>query len=299
MANTIASSLVMLKKFLAKKGVEYEVFFGQGVKISKSELGKLLPQNQRFGCMPSKAVYDKGANLAEVDPLEYRYRSAGGHIHIGDGYKPIPGFAELIKKNPNDFVKILDIIVGNTCVLFDRSPENKRRRKLYGRAGEYRLPKHGIEYRTPSNFWLQNYILMSMVFGLTRLAVDIARDDFTRNSFINAVDLGLIQKAINENDFKLALANYKTIIPLLEEGLANGSNWAMGDYGLTVDRLETLSELAISVNEKGIGHWLDVKDPWKHWLKLPEAHDIDGFGDWIVNVVPRKLQRDKETEKKN
>ena len=78
-----------------------------------------------------------------------------------------------LHEDPLLAVKILDIVVGNTCVIMDRAPSQVERRKVYGRAGEYRLPAHGIEYRTLSNFWLRSYQLTHLVFSLARFAINI------------------------------------------------------------------------------------------------------------------------------
>jgi len=111
-------------------------------------------------------------------------------------------------------IKLLDIIVGNTCVLLDRNPDQQIRRQTYGRAGDYRLPKYGIEYRTLSNFWLQHYTLMSLVFGLAReavllLATDIINNNYNiSNTIIESIDEADIKNAINNNDFELAKQNF-------------------------------------------------------------------------------------------
>jgi hypothetical protein len=201
-----------------------------------------------------------------------------------------------IKERPDDMVKMLDIICGNTCVLIDRDEGNKIRRKLYGRAGEYRLPKHGLEYRTLSNFWLEAYPLMSFAFGMARLAVQLMshepeKVDAYFKAFTEAVDMADIEKAINENDFDLAYSNFKKIEPLLLQVCAvqdhcpiNRGNMAQFHY--FVNRVKTL----------GIKHYFP-QDPITHWTAqaptlLPSTRI--GFHDFMRIVVDAEMQAEKK-----
>src|SRR5690606_38791590 len=123
----------------------------------------------------------------------------------------------------------LDLVVGIPSVLMDRDPSNIERRKLYGRAGEYRLPAHGFEYRTPSNFWLTSYPLMSLVFGLARMAVQMAGSPHYQlylREFFSEYSTKEVEHAINSNDFNLAYKIYnsieKKLISIIPEGRDKG-----------------------------------------------------------------------------
>lgn len=234
LANKIAQSFALTEQILSahKDSKDLSISLDTLVDIDKVELGDLSDKAKYFGCTPSKNIYDEKNIMPIKDSSKYYKRSAGGHIHLGFGNP------KLAHDNARNIVAMLDIIVGNTCVLFDRHEGNAERRKLYGRAGEYRLPKHGIEYRTVSNFWLRDYKLMSGVFGLARLAVRILDSsdkvfrrwegsfghetiveyrtpDFAQQIF-DAVDLEKVRQAINENDFDLAMENFMRIKPILE-----------------------------------------------------------------------------------
>lgn len=197
------------------KGMGYEISFSNTVDVSKDELETLSPACQGFGCSPSKNVY--GSNPVRVsDASKFYKRSAGGHIHLGiseGGYDE-----EAYKK----MVRLLDILVGNTCVLIDRDENNKVRRENYGRAGEYRTPKHGLEYRTLSNFWLDSYTLGHFVLGMARYAVMVYHNGLYEK-VINMVNEKDIVDAINNNDFDLAFANFKKLIPLFMDTPNNGA----------------------------------------------------------------------------
>jgi hypothetical protein len=109
------------------------------------------PEHVAFGCMKSLNVYGmKGIDLPgdQVD-----YRSAGGHIHFGCGK-----------------LQALDAVLGVMCVSLFEGHDDPRRRLMYGLAGEYRLPPHGLEYRTLSNAWLSHPLIANIVFDVGRKA---------------------------------------------------------------------------------------------------------------------------------
>lgn len=291
MANEIAACFRSLKVIIDKKKEAVQVDFSRTVKITKTELSKLDPNNQRFGCMPSFNAYpDGGVNLGEVDPLVYRYRSAGGHIHIS--HNEVAKMQAQFKDDPATFIKMMDIIVGNTCVLLDRDRGNITRRKTYGRAGEFRLPKHGIEYRVLSNFWLTSYPLMSMVFGLSRLVMSMfnspSKDVFIKQ-FTEAVDEMDIRNAINTNNYRLAYKNFKKIEQLLIEATGQECFGSLPFDGRTMKAFNYFFE---KIKENGLKYWFK-EDPFDHWCNLPEAHG-SGAHHFLVNVVTPEMQRNEK-----
>lgn len=121
-----------------------------------------------FGCDPSTNAYGLDPVFFE-DPRLVPYRSAGGHIHFG-GMEVI-GLMKSEKRN--DVVKVLDRFVGLPCVALFDGIDDHRRRQLYGRAGEYRIPPHGIEYRVLSNAWLAHPAIMHLVMNTARAAMSL------------------------------------------------------------------------------------------------------------------------------
>jgi len=71
-------------------------------------------------------------------------------------------------------IKLLDLIVGIPCVILDDSKGAVIRRSEYGRAGCFRPTPYGIEYRTPSCWWIKSPITVSLILGLARLSWSIA-----------------------------------------------------------------------------------------------------------------------------
>lgn len=120
-------------------------------------------EHVEFGCMPSKNVY--GMSGRKEDGRNVPFRSAGGHIHLQ--------LTESQKKKTEQYVKALDAILGVACVSLFGSFDDARRRELYGLAGEYRTPSHGLEYRPLSNMWLCHPTITYIVFELARKVISL------------------------------------------------------------------------------------------------------------------------------
>lgn len=126
----------------------------------------------QFACSPSLNVY--GLKGKEVPPRELPFRSTGGHIHFG-----------IHDKNKNEesvkqMVRALDAILGVACVSLFAKIDNPIRRQFYGLAGEYRTPKHGLEYRTLSNGWICHPMIAHMVCDLARKCVVFGEKGFLK-----------------------------------------------------------------------------------------------------------------------
>lgn len=281
---------------------ELKTNFKPTVEIKKAELDTLAEKSKIFGCAPSKTV-GTVKNEITVDPKEYMYRSAGGHIHIGKNKLPsqylntYDNWGNIIEgkvKNPpysrdkhihdildtpERLVPILDIIIGNTCVLIDRNEGNIERRKVYGRAGEHRTPKHGLEYRTLSNFWLHSYPLMSFVMSLTRFAVGICVDSTEQDNYeqelLSLISMEDIHKAINENDFDLALSNFNKIKSFIE-------TYSSDSFPLNKENLHLFEYFY----KKGIDHWFpeDAMTNWRSFV-LNYTVRAQGWENFLLSTV--------------
>lgn len=282
----------------AKKGMNITADFGRTVEISKEALMDLAEESRKFGCAPSNSIYSNpvGMKLAEVDPTEYRVRAAGGHIHLGSfgrNNKDQIRLDNALKKDYKRTVAMLDLIVGNTCVMLDRDEGNIERRKVYGKAGEYRLPKHGLEYRTLSNFWLTSAPLVSFAFGMARLAVQLMASehaDLYFKTFMSQVKASDVHEAINNNDFNLAASNYQKIEPLILEVL-HGSN--AFSHPITRDTADAFHHFINTITDKGLNYWFP-KDPMQYWIEETGAYN-NGFHTFTTNVVIPDMNKTNTT----
>jgi hypothetical protein len=120
-------------------------------------------EHVEFGCMPSKNAY--GMKGRSEDGRNVPFRSAGGHIHLQ--LRPEQ------KKRVEEYVKALDAILGVACVGLFGAFDDPRRRELYGLAGEYRTPSHGLEYRPLSNVWMCHPTITYIVFEMARKIISL------------------------------------------------------------------------------------------------------------------------------
>lgn len=232
------------------------------VEVSREELDSLSEASRILGCTPSKNIY--GDRPITVDPKTYRKRSAGGHVHLGLAGTKIYD-QNSVEEIRHRLVPYLDVFVGNTCTLLDRDPGAAERRENYGRAGEYRLPDHGVEYRTTSNFWLRSYSLMNLVFGLAHVAVasleDTLKGGTLEDELMEVVDFPRVIQAIDTSNWDLAKANFLDIRPYLVKHLPKAGEW-----GLTPDTIDKFLMLAEAVKTEGLEKFFP-DDPVTHWSK--------------------------------
>ena len=106
------------------------------IEYSAEELD--TPEAWKAGCDPSLNAYNKptGRGIRYKD----NWRFGGTHFNID------------CTGSKEQFAMALDNTLGLISVLATQCPEDERRRReLYGRAGEYRSKPFGIEYRVLSN----------------------------------------------------------------------------------------------------------------------------------------------------
>src|ERR1035437_2357596 len=272
LGNEIHTCFKQLRNYLKREKKEkLTLTFDPLVKITQAELDSLSDKSKVFGCAPSNNVYmSRGATRITVNPKKYLKRSACGHIHLGtDPYERI---LRKKLKTPELMVPLLDLVVANSCVLIDRHPGNKERRQNYGRCGEYRVKPYGLEYRSLSNFWLNSYQLMSLVMGLCRQTVEMVDETTKDNNYVkalmNAVPRIDVIKAVQNNDWNLAYANFKKIEAILLTA-AGTSYW---NYPISNDTINKFHYFVKKIKEHGLTYWFK-RDPFTHWCNLPEGHD--------------------------
>ncbi len=163
-----------------------------------------LPVEWEIGCVPNFDVYQ---DIQRVPiPFSDGLRTGSFHIHVGNtDYKNKSAFRLVSKHSQRLAVKIMDVVVGCASVVFDRDPTAVARRKLYGKAGEWRPTKYGIEYRCLGNYALNSPELTSLVFDLTEFAMDFIRND-TAEDVLSKISPKVVQDAINNNNIGMASA---------------------------------------------------------------------------------------------
>lgn len=203
------------------------------------------PARAQFGCTPSLNAYDAEPMMAH-DGISVPFRMAGGHIHLG-----FHGSYKDVRTSPDHLrtvVKFLDRTAGLIGTALFSDMEDARRRLLYGRAGEYRTPSYGIEYRVPSNAWLLHPVIAHFYVGVVRRAAACAVHDL--HNGINPLDrLPMndeeVQIAINEQRPDVARALIGANMALMRELVYNvcGYSVTMTDFFIDAVMHRSLSDI--------------------------------------------------------
>jgi len=170
--DTVLKPIGMIAKCIASATFEHEQL--------QSE------QAQLFGCSESFNAWT--GNLHEVGRDNPLLRTAGGHIHVG--------YANPDNDTSVKIIQAMDLFLGVPSVLLDPDTD---RRKVYGKAGDYRLKIYGVEYRSLSTFWTENDELINWAFESALKAIEFVNSG---GIITNSED---IIKCINECNKEMAL----------------------------------------------------------------------------------------------
>lgn len=154
-------------------------------------------QAKVFGCDPDFNAYTGLENLRPYCD-DVTLRSCGGHIHISwDNVTPEEDYKQPKDETRRQLIKMLDFHIGVPSVLME--PENKRK-ELYGKAGSYRSKEYGVEYRTPSNYYLASKKLTDWIYTSALTAIQWINEGKTLDPYMDDV----VQAAINFNSKEMA-----------------------------------------------------------------------------------------------
>jgi Phage phiEco32-like COOH.NH2 ligase-type 2 len=227
-----------------------------------------------FGCAPSKNGYlRRDVVLKGIMARSLLVRFAGFHIHFG-----IPKLPPMRAKH---IVKQLDRVVGTFFVAMLDGMDDPIRRQFYGRAGEYRLPNHGLEYRVLSSAVMAHPALTHLAFDMARATAMYAvgglslidGEDAMFRECINNCDSQLARKLIEKNDefykalfsalygesklaFDLAEKSAKELLPIT----SMTDNWKL-DKGWTRHSEGTNSNFTNTRDGDGRDEKYDDDDP--------------------------------------
>lgn len=193
-----------IDRFVKDKNPELGIKCAASMKVDPDQLNS--PEARLFGCDPDYNVYTECMN-PKPEGERTNLRSAGFHIHFG-----YPNFNT---ESSLRMVKYFDLYLGLPSVLLDKDTQ---RRKLYGKAGSFRLCSYGFEYRTLSSAMMADRDKLRTIWSGIEKAV------FAFNRGVSLPESGYVRKAINENDIDLAKALIKKYNVLNTEDLCAESS---------------------------------------------------------------------------
>ena len=207
---------------MKKIPANHKIVLKPAAKIQREIIERADPEARRFGCAPDFNAYTRSTNTPEMDASRHPFRYAGGHIHIGlsdIGYREkADPYVKICSTEEGHLrvIKLFDLLVTIPTLLLDNGPGAIRRRSKYGKAGCFRPTPYGIEYRTPSCWWLRSPMTVSIIHGLARLAWTITALDQDK-AFLKAVktDEQTVRGCIDESDAKTAKEIWENIRPYI------------------------------------------------------------------------------------
>ncbi len=152
---------------------------------------------QVFGCDPDFDSWTLMMNEFDTTKGLQRFRSAGGHFHVG--YKDSTKEMLSDPYGKVEVVKMLDIFQGIPSIILDPDPTAPKRRSLYGKAGAHRPKDYGVEYRALGNFWVRSPAILQLMYELANLAVELTLQGES-GKIIKSVGEKRIQRIINRSD---------------------------------------------------------------------------------------------------
>lgn len=293
------------------------------------ELMESCPEDlKQFGCSPAYDAYEDGKPIrVRVRPSEWPYRTTGGHMHYtlwqgdnGTYSGPIecavvlPELAEAVEKGKDvvarkllsPLVRRLDACVGLAyTALFPQEQEQQRiRRRVYGKAGEFRLQVYkrdedgkptvwGVEYRTLGPRLMLSSLTVGLFYGLMREVCE------------NTVDFSLLTpekekevlECIQSADSSRALTLWGELFPNGVVDFMKTSLTSRVDYLLLskdiMERVLTTPELALSFSAHTLP-WeqQDAHTGWREWMhrnglpcEVPTTRDIPKACAWCYNYI--------------
>lgn len=196
----LVDNLKTLFTRLKKSHPEFSITTRASHTFSEEECDNDLAK--KFGCDPEFDVY--ALDIVNPPAGGHTFRSAGGHIHLGNKtFNNNPSGYLIEQEDKFEAIKLMDLLVGIPLILMDNDPTSPARKKLYGKAGRFRPTDYGVEYRTPSPYWTSNPRIAALTAELTFMVMNIgdAKQGAEILSQFNSED---IQNAINNNDKDLA-----------------------------------------------------------------------------------------------
>jgi hypothetical protein len=189
----VRAGLLAIQRQAVKHSPKAKLSLKSVFRIPESTLQLAEPQYVALGCDPSANAYDATPFTVE-NPRHLPYRVAGGHLHFA--------IAKSRRDQIPGMVKALDLLTGIPTVAMFADIDDPLRRQFYGKAGEYRTPAHGLEYRVLSNAWLGHPAVGHMVWDLARQCVAFGELAIPYEDFNTSVDA--VQEIINTCDVKAA-----------------------------------------------------------------------------------------------
>lgn len=276
------------------------------VTVTKQILKVADPEARRFGCMPDFNAYTLTVNTPEMDASKHMYRYAGGHLHLGlsNTHTKCQKELALLREDGHiDLIKWLDLMVSIPTFFLNNDEAAKIRRTKYGKAGCFRPTPYGVEYRTPSAWWLKSPLTMSLIYGFARMAWEMATVNINsskdaptfKDVILNETKISLddeVRGALDEGHEKTISEIWSQLRPYVAlYGMSNRNPVSIGnvigDQADTAD-FERDAELLIENHKK------QAQESWNFFK--PPVFSLAAFEYMLRNDTAKIINKDPVKE---
>lgn len=138
-----------------------------------------------FGCDPDKDAIETTYKCNTINALLHPFRYGGGHFQVGSFN---PEVIKLLHHGFRPMIQLMAVLVGTVCVKNSDYPELEYQRSfIYGRPGRYRIQKWGLEYRTPSNSWINKEATLEEMVNGARYAFQLLQNPTKGRQILKAL----------------------------------------------------------------------------------------------------------------
>lgn len=169
-----------IDSYVKKKKSNLGVFCMSSSHVASKHLRS--KQAQMIGCDRDLNAYTEEMN-PKISQFPDNQRVSGLHIHCG---YPNPNIEDSIK-----LVKYFDMYIGLPSILIDTDLE---RRRLYGKAGSFRVTPYGLEYRVLGGFMMSTPDNLAFIWDQLEKAINAFNND------LPLISPNTVQAVINCSD---------------------------------------------------------------------------------------------------
>lgn len=174
--------------------------------LFKKEQLDAFPQTKEIGCVKDMWAYAVPGEWERKPFTAETFgnrRFCGGHLHVQYNHESVP---------KHIFAQFMDVFV---TLPFLKHDKQRGRRLTYGQPGIFRKKEYGIEYRTPSSFWLgtefRNGYLYNMIDNVFHLAKLADTSPELLNALYEKIPWDEVQSSIQKEDHKKGLEIVTTL----------------------------------------------------------------------------------------
>lgn len=140
------------------------------------------------GCEKDENIYGLPYKIPRLRRTSKR--AFGAHLHFGYD-DPNTEWSRAI-------IAIQDVFVNIPTLKFEDEQASIERRKLYGKAGSYRIKSYGVEYRSLSSWWLAGSETIKLIYDLANSAI----------GFLNYMGIELYHEILSDAEHIIKAINF-------------------------------------------------------------------------------------------